>query len=197
MVLTQSSLKDYTTVDQRIDSFRKEKPMWTIKNHIHLIDDTQVIIESQILDETGRLIANGFAHEYIAKSMQTNRYGKEFEPVNMYSFLENCETSATGRALRMAGFGESSPVASRDDMAQVLHRQEARQQKNTKKPQASAPEKKAREAMIKKEEMIKEIPELAGENIKNILKYYKVDHLDDLDDKTVNYIYTRLTNNSK
>ena len=45
--------------------------------------------------------------------------------INKTSYIENCETSAVGRALGMAGFGIDTSVASAEEVANAMQQQNA------------------------------------------------------------------------
>lgn len=45
--------------------------------------------------------------------------------INKTSYIENCETSAVGRALGMAGFGIDTSVASAEEVENAMQQQEA------------------------------------------------------------------------
>ncbi len=96
--------KDYATVNERVKAFRKVYPAGSIENKVEEIRDDFVRITTIIRDENGDVIATGTASE-TKKGM-----------VNSTSMLENCETSAVGRALGFAGFGIDSSIASGEDI---------------------------------------------------------------------------------
>jgi hypothetical protein len=68
-------------------------------------------MSAEIRNEDERLIATGHAEEY-RKSSQ----------INGTSALENCETSAIGRALAVAGFG-GTEFASANEVQNAIHQQ--------------------------------------------------------------------------
>jgi hypothetical protein len=105
--------KEYQTVALRVAKFRAANPAWTIRSEIVHIDADQVLMRAEILDESGRLLADGFAEEWRASSQ-----------INKTSAVENCQTSAIGRALACAGFG-GSEFASADELANALRHQSA------------------------------------------------------------------------
>jgi hypothetical protein len=105
--------KEYQTVALRVQKFRAAHPTWTIRSEIVHIDADQVLMRAEILDESGRLLADGFAEEWRASSQ-----------INKTSAVENCQTSAIGRALACAGFG-GSEFASADELAKALRHQSA------------------------------------------------------------------------
>ena len=106
------NLADYQTVQERIDLFRKNQPTGRIVNRIVHIDETSIIVECSIyLNATDELpTCVDLAHEV-----------KDASPVNRTSWVENCATSSTGRAISLLG-GPYSPKGkrpSREEMAKV------------------------------------------------------------------------------
>lgn len=95
---------NYATVNERVNAYRKVYPTGTIETDIEEITDTMVRMKTIVTDEDGKVIATGRASE-------TKKGG-----VNSTSMIENCETSAVGRALGLAGFGIKSSIASGEDI---------------------------------------------------------------------------------
>lgn len=115
--------REYETVALRVKKFREARPEWTLVTKIIERTPEVVIMAAEITDEAGRLRATGHAEEY-RKSSQINRT----------SALENCETSAIGRALACLGLG-GTEFASADEVANAIV-----QQKNKITPNAGAEE---------------------------------------------------------
>tara|TARA_R100000781_G_scaffold94156_2_gene58571 strand:- start:136 stop:780 length:645 start_codon:yes stop_codon:yes gene_type:complete len=88
--------KFYTQVSTRTDVFRKHFGIDAqIKTEVEFSDLERVVVKATISvyqDGNWREVANGFAEEFRNKGM-----------VNTTSALENCETSAIGRALANLG----------------------------------------------------------------------------------------------
>lgn len=105
MTLTEIKGKNYAEVNQRIKAFRKLNPNGNISTNIVDFANGVVIIKATISDEEGRVIGSGIASEKENSSM-----------INKTSFIENCETSAVGRALGMCGYGIDCAVASKEEM---------------------------------------------------------------------------------
>jgi len=103
--------KEYQTVALRVQKFRETHPTWSITTHIEDRTDDYVVMSAEIRNEDERLIATGHAEEY-RKSSQ----------INGTSALENCETSAIGRALAVAGFG-GTEFASANEVQNAIHQQ--------------------------------------------------------------------------
>jgi hypothetical protein len=66
-------------------------------------------MKAVIIDDKGIVRATGFAREVIAKS-----------PINKFAFVENCETSAMGRALGNFGIGIDEAVCTADELLMKL-----------------------------------------------------------------------------
>jgi len=99
--------KEYITVAERIEKFRSSEDYkdWTIKTKI--VSNTEyVIVRAKIINTEGKVIATGTAEE--------NRNDGH---INKTSALENCETSAVGRALAFLGFA-GTEIASADELVQ-------------------------------------------------------------------------------
>jgi len=103
--------KEYQTVALRVQKFREAHPTWSITTQIEERTDDYVVMSAGIRNEDERLIATGHAEEY-RKSSQ----------INGTSALENCETSAIGRALAVAGFG-GTEFASANEVQNAIHQQ--------------------------------------------------------------------------
>ena len=101
--------KQYETVASRVERFRKEKD-YGIETELLQNDETLVVMKAIIKDKD-RIIATGHAEEKRASSQ-----------INRTSALENCETSAIGRALACLGY-IGTEFASADEVAQAIHQQ--------------------------------------------------------------------------
>lgn len=104
--------KDYAEVNQRIKAFRSICPNGKIENEILSIENGVCIIKSTVSDENGKILGVGHAYE---------KEGSSY--INKTSFIENCETSAVGRALGMCGIGIDTSVASADEVANAVLQQ--------------------------------------------------------------------------
>lgn len=104
--------KEYKTVAKRVDEFRKDhKTDMSIVTSIIVADEKTVVMKAEISDKEGRIIATGFAEEKRAS-----------KGINETSALENCETSAIGRALANFGLG-GGEYASADEVANAINQQ--------------------------------------------------------------------------
>ncbi len=111
------NLEDYETVEERLIKFWKDHPDGQI--HTKLLDQSagRFIVEASIFrtEADNRPWTTGLAEETI-----------QGRGVNATSALENCETSAIGRALANAGYATKGKRASREEMAKVGKAQEVK-----------------------------------------------------------------------
>ena len=98
----------YETVAQRLERWWKEFEDGRIITTIHHYDGSTVIFRAEGYNNEDRLIATGYAEEVFGNS-----------PVNKTSFLENCETSAIGRAISNSRIGHTGERASVSEMEKV------------------------------------------------------------------------------
>jgi hypothetical protein len=109
--------KEYAEVPQRIKAFRMVFPDGFIHNTMISNEGGICIFRSEVgfYTESGerRVLGVGTAFE---------RQDSTF--INKTSYIENCETSACGRALGMAGFGIDTSVASAEEVQNAITNQE-------------------------------------------------------------------------
>ena len=98
----------YETVAQRLVRWWAEFPDGRIITSIHHYDGSTIIMRAECYNNDDRLIATGYAEEVFGNS-----------PVNKTSFLENCETSAIGRAISNSRIGHTGERASVSEMEKV------------------------------------------------------------------------------
>ena len=98
----------YETVAQRLVRWWAEYPDGRIITSIHHYDGSTIIMRAECYNNDDRLIATGYAEEVFGNS-----------PVNKTSFLENCETSAIGRAISNSRIGHTGERASVTEMEKV------------------------------------------------------------------------------
>lgn len=119
--------KEYAEVNQRIRAFRMLYPEGSITTEIISLDNGVCVMKASVLNDKGEILGTGHAFEKESASF-----------INKTSYIENCETSAVGRALGMCGIGIDMSIASYEEVANAIAQQEAPQkpQKPTKKAQA-------------------------------------------------------------
>lgn len=113
--------KDYAEVNQRIKAFRMVYPEGTINTEIISLENGVCTMKATAMNE-GKILGTGFAQE---------KEGSTF--INKTSYIENCETSAVGRALGMCGFGIDTSVCSAEELQNALNNQNKPETKNKPK----------------------------------------------------------------
>ena len=104
--------KSYIEVNQRIKAYRMVYPNGMIKPEIKSLKDGVCIFRAEVTNDNGDVIGVGHASE---------KENSTF--INKTSYIENCETSAVGRALGMAGFGIDTSVASAEEVSNAIENQ--------------------------------------------------------------------------
>lgn len=104
--------KEYKTVAKRVSEFREAHGIdLAIVTSLVSIDEETVVMKAEILNKENWVIATGYAEEM-----------RQASQINRTSALENCETSAIGRAL--ANFGlAGGEYASADEVANAINQQ--------------------------------------------------------------------------
>ena len=104
------NLEDYETVEERLTKFWKEHPDGRINTTLLEANTTRFIVRAEIFrtEVDPQPWATGIAEETV-----------QGRGVNATSALENCETSAIGRALANAGYATKGKRASREEMTKV------------------------------------------------------------------------------
>lgn len=102
--------KDYKTVALRVQEFRERFPAFALISEIVKIDDEQCIVKALVIDGS-RIIATGHAQEF-----------RKASQINNTSYVENCETSAFGRALSCLGIG-GMEFASANEVLNAIYQQ--------------------------------------------------------------------------
>ena len=105
--------KEYATVAYRLQLFREINPNGHIITTLISDDGTTIVMKCDIyFNEFEMPTATGWAEEVRGSSN-----------INKTSALENCETSAVGRALGFAGYGSAESIASADEVEVAIERQ--------------------------------------------------------------------------
>jgi len=105
------NLADYEPVEVRLEKFIKDYPAFRIATELEVVEATRYIVKAYLFKDASDSVAwaTGYAEETV-----TSR------GVNQTSALENCETSAIGRALANAGYAPKGKRPSREEMSKVV-----------------------------------------------------------------------------
>tara|TARA_R110002012_G_scaffold57967_2_gene150409 strand:- start:629 stop:1090 length:462 start_codon:yes stop_codon:yes gene_type:complete len=138
--------KDYIQVHERVAELRRNPLYKTLtieteiveKNYSELTGDIvkndkvvgkkttkvldSIIIKCVIRNKDGNVVSSGYAQEEKATGF-----------VNETSFVENCETSAVGRALGFLGIGIKDSIASADELVVAISKQKKSTTQSKKK----------------------------------------------------------------
>ena len=105
------NLADYEPVEVRLEKFIKDYPSFRIATELEVVEATRYIVKAYLFKDAsdGVAWATGYAEETVSS-----------RGVNQTSALENCETSAIGRALANAGYAPKGKRPSREEMSKVV-----------------------------------------------------------------------------
>ena len=169
---TDINNKQYAEVNQRIKAFRMLYPNGVISTEIVSCEDGVVIFKASVSDNDGNLLGTGTAYE---------KEGANF--INKTSYIENCETSAVGRALAMCGLGIDTSIASLEEVANAIEQQKA-PQRTEKKTDAFPPRKR----LI---EIAKSHYPDGSDNLQLLLENFEAKNIEELTDDQLKAIYSK------
>ena len=116
IVTTNIKGKEYAAVNGRINAFRRLYPQGFITTDILSMDAGVVVMKATCgIYEEGQSVVLGTGMAYEREGSSN---------INKTSYIENCETSAVGRALGLAGFGINTAVASSEEVQNTIKQQE-------------------------------------------------------------------------
>lgn len=155
--------KRYADVANRIKAFRKLFPEGKIISTLVSLEGGVCVMKAECFNKDGELLSTGHAYEKEDSSF-----------INKTSYIENCETSAVGRALGFIGIGVENDIASAQEVLNAEQQQAA--EKPITKAMATALEKKCKDE---------------GVDIAIVLGLCKIDSISDMKCK----VYSNLINN--
>jgi hypothetical protein len=104
------NLEDYETVEERLAKFWKDYPDGLVHTDLVEHSTNRFVVKASIFrtEADAKAWTTGYAEETVSA-----------RGVNSTSALENCETSAIGRALANANYAAKGKRASREEMSKV------------------------------------------------------------------------------
>ena len=135
--------KQYVEVNERLRYFRENFKDWSLESEVVEKTNTSITIKAIIKDAEGRTRATGLAEEV---------KGSTF--INKTSYVENCETSAWGRALRNLGIGIETSVASYEEVANAIKQQDQNTKKTLTKQRFESALKAVQEGTYTKQQLV-------------------------------------------
>ena len=148
--------KEYAEVNQRVKAFRMVHPNGTIVTEMVSNENGVCVFEARAYDGNV-LIATGHAYEKESSSF-----------INKTSYIENCETSAVGRCLGLAGFGIDTSVCSAEELSNALNNQHKEATVDTSLNRAELMDK------------IDALMDIKGIPVEEVLKMAKVNAIEEL-----------------
>ena len=109
--------KEYVEVNERLKYFRTADQFkdYSLESEIVSLENGVITVKAIIKDGNGNIKATGLAQEKESSSF-----------INKTSFVENCETSAWGRALGNLGIGIDTSVATAEEVNNAILNQDKR-----------------------------------------------------------------------
>ena len=148
--------KEYAEVNQRIKAFRMVYPDGCIHTELVSNEDGVCVFKASVYAKDDKavntLLGTGHAYECESSSF-----------INKTSYIENCETSAVGRALGMCGFGIDTSVCSAEELNNAIINQEA--------------SKPITKSQVK---ILVSLAEKKGSDLSEICDYFKVGRLEEM-----------------
>lgn len=130
--------KDYVQVPERVKAFRSICPGGSIFTDIVSMEGDIVVMKATITDEDGKILSTGLAFE-----------DRNSSYINKTSYIENCETSAVGRALGMLAIGVDASMCSAEELVNAVLNQDKGKQKAEESAEPKAPPQKSNAQVVR------------------------------------------------
>lgn len=158
--------KEYAEVNTRVLAFRELEPEGSIETEILSCDGGVVVMQATIKNGEGKVLASGTAYEKEASTF-----------INKTSYIENCETSAVGRALGFIGLGIDTSIASAEEVQNAQLNQNKRKAKPLTRAEledkivALCDAKRLRISDVCKQAKVTELSELDEERLQKVIEW--------------------------
>ena len=165
--------KEYAEVNQRIKAFRYLYPEGTIETEMLSNDGAICVFRAVVKNENDKVLGTGTAFEQ-----------KDSTFINKTSYIENCETSAVGRALAMCGIGIDVSIASAEEVTNAINNQTEAKPKPVE-PKQAYPTRDEMLALVKKK-----YPE-GSKPLNQLLTNNNLNSIEDMNNAQLMAIYNR------
>lgn len=163
--------KKYVQVNERLKWFRENVDGYGLITEIIQLDENSCTMQAKIVSKDGFVVAMGTAHE---------ERDDKASMVNKTSYVENCETSAWGRALGNFGIGIDESIATADEVLRAIAKQDQIAQNEDKQVKTAQPTAERESLTLEKALQFKTTKgkfysELTDDNLKYIIDNSKDD----------------------
>lgn len=182
--------KNYIQVNQRVLAFRQLYPNGRIQTEVvkflaEIPTGATVIVKALVFDGDA-LISTGHAFENPGKNKN----------INQFSALENCETSAVGRALGFLGIGSTDSIASLEEIPES-ERQPIEDPNNYAQQLAGIVPQPEQPARITPDRLATLEKLYQGASLQKLLDHFQLASLADMDDKTAQALLAKVAQAQK
>lgn len=175
----KDSLKDYVEVNVRVERFHEKYPYGRIHTEIVSWKDEIVVMKAEVYRDIKDEFPAATGHAY-------EKEGSSF--INKTSALENCETSAVGRALALLGFEIKKSIASKEEVENAKLNQN--NQNNNQTSKTSGPITSEQVGIIKTKAL--EFAKARKKTDKDVYEALKIDNIENLSSNQASLIIAKL-----
>ena len=175
--------KEYAEVNQRIKAFRQLYPEGFIRTEIENLEDGFCVIKATVGYTITGVTESGYpVSEGVILATGTAYEKEQSSYINKTSYIENCETSAVGRALGMLGLGIDTSIASAEEVTNAIHQQEQMSDGGKKATKQKAEQAMADDPLITHDKVEVAVAVIRGKQttLANVLSAYGVEALKDM-----------------
>lgn len=182
--------KNYIQVNRRVLAFRQLYPNGRIQTEIVKLSEEHTtgltaIVKASVFDGDA-LISTGHAFENPGKNKN----------INQFSALENCETSAVGRALGFLGIGSTDSIASLEEIPES-EREPIEDPNNYAQQLAGIVPQPEQPARITPDRLATLEKLYQGASLQKLLDHFQLASLADMDDKTAQALLNKVAQAQK
>lgn len=158
--------KEYAEVAQRVKAFRMVYTQGWIRTEMVSNENGICVFRASV----------GIGDTELATGTALEKESSSF--INETSYVENCETSAVGRALGFTGFGIDTSIVSAEEVQNATKNQTPQESKETPQEVPQDTSKDVLKASAKQIEILQKV--YKGENLQKLLAANKIEKIEDL-----------------